>query len=134
MAIAWSEDFATGDARIDDHHRQIFRFANRLEAIVDLQELESLLAGLEAYIANHFRYEEACMLRRGCPAAKRNSAEHIVCKGLLGRSIANYRRDGYRKEWGEDLYRQLEAWLSQHICEVDRELRNYPEKPDDKRP
>lgn len=129
MAIEWKEDFATEDPQIDTQHRQIFRFANKLEALaerdeVDQQEIGSLVHFLDNYIQSHFRYEEACMLKRHCPVAKRNRDEHIAFKTFLDSSLEAYHRDGYNQEWARRLYSKLEHWLSNHICQIDAQLRN----------
>ena len=129
MAIEWNKGFSTGDAHIDEQHQQIFRFANKLERIsqqeeVDDQEVNSLLRFLETYIQNHFRYEEACMLKRRCPVAQRNRSEHMAFKAFLTRSLEVYHQNGYQQAWAADLYKRLEDWLSNHICRIDVQLRN----------
>ncbi len=133
MAIEWRNNFATNDPHIDEQHQQIFRFANKLEALalqdeVDSREVDNLLRFLETYIQNHFRYEEACMLKRRCPVAQQNRSEHIAFKAFLARSLEVYHHNGYNKDWALELYKKLENWLSNHICRVDIQLRNHPEK------
>lgn len=133
MAIEWRNNFATNDPHIDEQHQQIFRFANKLEALaqqedVDSREVDNLLRFLETYIQNHFRYEEACMLKRRCPVAQQNRSEHIAFKAFLARSLEVYHHKGYNKDWALELYKKLENWLSNHICRVDIQLRNYSEK------
>lgn len=135
MAIHWKADYATHDPRIDEQHQQIFRFANRLEALarkddVDAQEVDSLLRFLESYVQSHFRYEEACMLKRQCPVAKRNRSEHLAFKAFFDRSIAAYRNDGYTQEWAMGLSEKIQTWLNTHICLVDTQLRNHPARKD----
>lgn len=131
MAIHWKADYATHDRRIDEQHQQIFRFANRLEALarneeVDTQEVDSLLRFLESYAQSHFRYEEACMLKRQCPVAQRNRSEHLAFKASLARSLAAYRNDGYTQKWARELSERIQKWLNTHICLVDIQLRDYP--------
>lgn len=133
MAIKWNKGFATGDSHIDEQHQQIFRFANKLETLaqqehVAPQEIDSLLRFLETYIQNHFRYEEACMLKRRCPVAQRNRSEHLAFKAFLTRSLETYHQNGYQKAWASDLYKRLENWLSNHICRIDVHLRDHPER------
>ncbi|MDQ8186261.1 hemerythrin family protein [Pelagicoccus sp. SDUM812002] len=133
MAIEWRKNFATNDPHIDEQHQQIFRFANKLEAIaeqaeVDTREVDHLLRFLETYIQNHFRYEEACMLKRRCPVAQKNRSEHLAFKGYLTRTLEVYHQNGYSQEWAQTLYSKLENWLSNHICRVDVQLSDYPER------
>lgn len=133
MAIEWNEKFATEDSHVDEQHRQIFRFANRLEVIAgkeqaDTQEVESLLRFLDTYIQNHFRYEEACMLKRRCPVAQKNRSEHIALKTFIDGSFETYQQNGYQQQWAQELHKKLEHWLTHHICHIDIQLRDYPEK------
>lgn len=133
MAIEWKNQFATHDSHIDEQHQQIFRFANKLEALaqqedVDTREVDHLLSFLETYIANHFRYEEACMLKRRCPVAQKNRSEHLEFKAFFARNVQDYRHHGYSKAWALQLFSKIEHWLSHHICHIDAELRHHPEK------
>ncbi|MBD5781105.1 hemerythrin family protein [Pelagicoccus sp. NFK12] len=133
MAIEWRKNFATNDPHIDEQHQQIFRFANKLETIaqqadVDTREVDHLLSFLETYIQNHFRYEEACMLKRRCPVAQKNRSEHVAFKAFLTRNVEAYRHNGYSQQWAQQLFEKLENWLSNHICRVDVKLRDHPEK------
>lgn len=133
MAIEWRKNFATNDSHIDEQHQQIFRFANKLEELVlqdevDTREVDSLLSFLETYIQNHFRYEEACMLKRACPVAQQNRSEHLAFKAFLTRSIEKYQQSGYQQNWAKELHSKLENWLCNHICRVDVQLRNHAEK------
>ncbi len=133
MAIEWRNNFATNDPHIDEQHQQIFRFANKLEALaqqatVDTREVDHLLHFLETYIQNHFRYEEACMLKRRCPVAQKNRSEHVAFKAFFTRNLESYRQNGHSQEWAQELYRKLENWLSNHICRVDVQIRHHPEK------
>lgn len=133
MAIEWRKNFATNDPHIDEQHQQIFRFANKLETFalkkdVDKWEVDNLLRFLETYIQNHFRYEEACMLKRRCPVAQRNRSEHLAFKAFLARALETYHNNGYSPTWALELHKKLEHWLSNHICRVDIQLRNHPEK------
>ncbi|MEE4210737.1 MAG: hemerythrin family protein [Parvularcula sp.] len=133
MAIEWRKNFATNDPHIDEQHQQIFRFANKLETLaqqeeVDAEEVDHLLRFLETYIQNHFRYEEACMLKRRCPVAQKNRSEHVAFKAYLTRNLETYRQNGYTREWAQELYAKLENWLCNHICRVDVQLRAHREK------
>lgn len=128
MAIEWRNNFSTDDPHIDEQHQQIFRFANKLEILagnekVDASEFDSVLSFLQTYVQNHFRYEEACMLKRRCPVAQQNRSEHVEFKAFLSQSLATYRENGYQQDWARELHKTLENWLSNHICRVDVQLR-----------
>lgn len=130
MSMEWQEDYATRIEKIDNQHRQLFRFANKLEAFleqddVSQEEIERLLRFLEVYIKSHFQYEEACMLKHGCPVAKKNRDAHLAFLNFFKRSVAEYRQNGYTRSWLESLQIFIELWLKDHICCIDIKLRDY---------
>lgn len=132
MSIHWKTDFATRDDKIDEQHRQIFRFANKLEDFLDDkeeasdEEVERLLGFLEGYIKSHFQYEEACMLKRSCPFAKQNHDAHKAFIEFFDNAVSHYRKEGCSKEWLNSLHGFIEGWLTSHICRIDVKLRDYP--------
>ncbi len=131
MPIDWIDDFATNDDKIDDQHRQLFRFANKLETFLHLDEppdaeIQRLLRFLEVYLKSHFQYEETCMLKRQCPVAKANHQAHKDFLETFERSVERYQREGYSRDWIQSLHSFVAHWLTHHICHIDAKLRDCP--------
>ena len=129
MALDWSEEYETKDRKVDEQHRQLFRFANKLEEFLERKtissdEIDQLLHFLKTYAASHFRYEEACMLKGRCPAAKKNRLAHQTFMEFFEESTATYRAKGFSRQWLERLSSFIQNWLVSHICAVDIELRH----------
>ncbi|MDQ8205544.1 hemerythrin family protein [Pelagicoccus sp. SDUM812003] len=129
MALEWSEAYETQIRKVDEQHQQLFRFANKLEELIgqeaaSSEEVEQLLHFLKTYAESHFRYEEACMAKRRCPAAKKNRLAHQTFMEFYEDSTASYRENGFSREWLERLNSFIQDWLHSHICAVDIELRH----------
>ena len=134
MPIDWKEDFETNDPKIDDQHRLLFRFTNKLETFlsedhVSDQEVDRLLRFLEVYVKSHFQYEEACMLKRRCPHAKANRAAHQSFLEFFEKTVASYQSEGFTKGWLRSLHDFLQNWLTSHICHIDAQLRHCGQSP-----
>lgn len=133
MSIEWSEAYATSETKLDDQHRQLFRFANKLEELVRSgnparEEIDRLLNFLESYAKTHFLYEETCMRARRCPAAKANREAHMAFIKFFDESAGKMRREGYSLEWLQDINRFVQRWLDSHICAIDTQLRDSPRR------
>lgn len=127
-APGWSHALATGEARIDSHHRFLFTvardFCRTIEAGGGEHVYGELLETLDLYTRAHFAYEESCMDRTRCPNAERNREAHgvllMVLAGFRDRHLA---RGAYDPEEGRRLAETLTGWLYNHIAQVDLGLR-----------
>lgn len=131
MPIEWSEAFSTSEPKLDDQHRQLFRFANKLEQLAHAghpprEEIDRLLNFFEPYAKTHFLFEETCMHARRCPAAKANREAHLAFIKFFDESAQRLRADGYSQEWLEEMNSFVQRWLRSHICAIDAQLRDSP--------
>ncbi len=128
MSMQWKEEYATGLPKIDDQHRQLFKFVNDLEVLVadwpcHQDRLGSLLSFLDAYTRSHFVYEESCMYRMNCPSARDNREAHKRFLRFFGDWQEEYRKNGASGETLDELRMTLEDWLASHICKIDTRLK-----------
>jgi hemerythrin len=128
MPVPWSEGYATGVERIDSQHRMIFQmaadFGETLEAGAGEGVYGSLLQSLDLYVRTHFSVEEGCMHRHQCPVAVDNREAHQRFMVVLQEFADRYGVVGYRATDAQRLVETLEAWLVQHICQIDVRLRD----------
>ena len=128
MAIIWNEQrMATGVQEVDEQHKELIRHFNEFHEAMAHGKGQStaisLLSFLADYTETHFTCEEACMTRYKCPAAATNLAAH----NSLRKQIAELR--GHIKDNKltiMDLVKveqTLGAWIQDHICTVDIQLR-----------
>ena len=129
MTIEWKEDYCTNVDRIDDQHRQLFKFVNELDRIVKRgvssgPEVDHLMLFLGPYTRVHFSYEESCMHRNNCSAAKANKSAHREFLKVYDGIIEEYRKSGGSLELLIRLRDMMEKWLDEHICAIDVKLRD----------
>ena len=126
-AFQWDESFASGEAKVDEQHRELFR---QLNALIDAMsagrgrsEIEPILDFLERYVQEHFSYEEGCMERHRCPVAGVNQKAHARFVANFAALRERYAREGANAELVLQVRRDLGDWLVNHIRKIDTDLR-----------
>lgn len=129
--LIWTEKFATGQPMIDEQHRMLIMYFNRLEALlvepgtdVDGRRLlEDFVRFLEGYIDSHFLYEEQCMESYRCPAHQKNQQAHEQFRRMFSRFRERFGQEGARMELIIELTHNIGSWIESHILTVDTTLR-----------
>ncbi len=129
MTIEWHDKYSSGLDQIDDQHKQLFAFVNRLETMIDEgvesgAEVDDLLAVLGAYIDVHFSFEELCMKNRNCPVAAENKAAHKGFHKFYHDFMAQYEEEGFSAALLKKLHTVASDWIVNHICKIDIHLRS----------
>ena len=120
MAILnWTSDLDTGIAEIDNQHRRIVDYINRLNELRhthDRAGLSDVIAEMVDYTMSHFAFEESLMENAGYLF----SGPHKKVHDLFVRKVAEMQS---RFEGGEDvteeLHGMLSRWLFNHIRNED---------------
>ena len=133
MAIQWQDKYRTGVDQIDSQHQKIFEFCNKLgelieEGVASGPKVDNLLMFLTTYAKTHFIYEENCMFKHACPAAKANRDAHARFLDYLSESQAKRNSTESTLDWMRELHGFLEKWLDGHICQIDIQLRESIQK------
>lgn len=128
MSVCWSIRYATGEETIDQQHRMLFDYVNRLETQLNKDDVDDVVVGavlqyLTLYAQTHFVYEELCMHRLKCPTAKVNQTAHDKFMVLVGNYQQQYDSVGATRELVHEMYNTASNWLTNHICKIDTELR-----------
>lgn len=125
--MQWSEAYSTGIARIDDQHKMLFQMADSFRAALDEGKghgvYGGLLTSLDLYVRSHFAYEEGCMARDFCPAAQVNADAHRGFIAFLHRFHERFASSGFVLADARELVDTIDAWLVDHICRIDVQLR-----------
>ncbi len=125
QTLTWSDTFETGDARIDEQHRQLFLMVNLL---VDggpdrppEEMLPRLLRRLAVYVATHFEEEEELMRSFGYPGLGRHSELH---SRLRERVDSLFDEDGAAApvHGALELATFIAEWLSDHVKGEDKKM------------
>lgn len=126
--IVWKEKYSTGVPELDKHHRDLFRYTNDLEEVmnsdaVSKKTVDGIMLLLGQYIKVHFSHEETCMHKYLCPMAAKNKDAHqkfIRKFKAVEKKIGN---EGATDTILKELHHFLETWLVEHICKIDTRLK-----------
>lgn len=127
MPVEWESRFETGETRVDDQHKRLFEFVNKLEEMTrrdaGADEIEGVMSFLSMFVHVHFFYEEACMYRHKCVVAEKNKAAHERFLEAFEGFKTRYQREGGSRMLLKEIYDAANTWLVAHICRIDVTLR-----------
>lgn len=119
VSFAWSKDLETGNAQIDQEHRELLRAINQLlEACATgkgERELSGTLDFLMQYTMTHFRHEEALQVQYAYPDYTNHKRYHETFFKVVENLVANLKAEGPTPRLMEDINKQMVGWLLNHI-------------------
>jgi hemerythrin len=127
--IIWDpQKMATGVPTVDAQHQEWIRrynkFNNAIHQGEGIEAVQSTLDFFVDYADTHFKFEEAVMAERNCPAAKDNLAAHEHMRSILAGFKSYAKTHGYSMFEMIGLRMQMEEWLVKHILTIDIQLRD----------
>ena len=126
MALIWNEAMSTGIAEVDEHHKTLILWVNKLSDAMKAgkgnEEALRILDFLGGYATMHFSCEEDCMTRYNCPTAAANKKAHEAFLTLFTGMRADVVKNGVTTEKLIALHTALGDWLKNHIMKVDAAL------------
>jgi len=127
--VRWTEDLATGDATIDEQHRELLR---RMDDVLSANDagnrkdrIIQILNYLEQYVEFHFDSEEAAMKRSRYPQAKDHMQQHEMFRWKLRELLGEVGRSGAELGLIISTNRLMIDWLLNHIRKSDVELARF---------
>ena len=122
MAIKqWTRELETGIPEIDEQHKLIIGYINKVNDAAksgNQEELEEVLEGLLEFTITHFELEEELMEKAGYPFLK----AHAMMHETLMKRLADLRMRAINKEnVAEELQAFLESYLSNHVMNSDHD-------------
>ncbi|MDH4286894.1 MAG: bacteriohemerythrin [Gallionella sp.] len=115
MAIEWTDDLNTGVDAIDNQHKEIVDYINRLENAINQENrlaVGEVLDKLLEYTLSHFAFEESMQEEAKYEHAKQHKAIHE----MFSKRVARYKE---RHAAGDDIAKELHSmlctWLLHHI-------------------
>ncbi len=125
--IKWDESYSTGEETVDSQHKLLFEFINDLNRDImagkSAHDFEDHLRFLSNYAKSHFCYEESCMDRYQCPAAKKNKEAHQEFIEFYKSYEAKIRKNGFSPGHVSELHHFIENWIVGHIKRIDTQLK-----------
>jgi hemerythrin len=127
--MKWSNEYAIGIERIDEHHKMLFKmaedFRDALEEGRGERVYAELLHSLGVFVKSHFAFEETCMERYSCPVAQKNMEAHRRFSEVISWFQQEYKLRGFVEEDAHHIVDTIDWWLADHICTVDIQLKQY---------
>lgn len=124
--LPWTESLLTGDARMDDTHREFTDQLNQILATPQDQQMPLYLAFL-AHTVEHFAQEERWMLATGFSADNCHASHHATILETMRAVIEHYEQGDTEiitrlaealAEWFPGHAATMDAGLAQHLQNV----------------
>lgn len=125
MSVAiWNDAYLTGNAMVDQQHRNLFAMVNELhDAVVagkGREVLSATLRKLSGYTIDHFASEESLMITAGYDGLANHKRKHDALASKAKEIIAGYQSG--KLTLSITLSQFLADWLRHHIQEEDQAL------------
>ena len=121
--LAWNEKFNTGNEKVDEQHKTIFKLiSDMVEAQIKNESKEKLgeiLDFLVNYTVEHFFYEEMFMLEIDYLNYANHKRLHEDFKATVTQIQENYRKQGTTDELMDIVNKTVITWVIQHIQRED---------------
>lgn len=127
--MQWSKEYETGDSRLDEQHKLLFRMVD--DYVVSLSEGKGewtyglFLDFLDRFTKTHFSYEEGCMASCRCAAMTINATAHSQFVTVLTEYRTRFYEGGFKSTDAQSVTLWVEQWLTHHVARVDTQLRTH---------
>ncbi len=118
-----------GDQLIDMQHDQLFELLKRVtplhESGLNEEKVVDQLTRLNQHIHQHFRSEEALMLRLGMPTDEltKHQLEHLRILEEMAQLHLNIMHGSSSRV--SDVFEQISGWITKHVLDFDLNMRGY---------
>lgn len=120
--IQWDRKYEVNVKKIDRQHRKIVDILNKLydlqENAADQRKIEKIFDDLRAYIATHFKTEEAYLKEIECVEFDQQKKEH----NAFIDTVCSYQREYFKEKPLAliNLFNYVWDWFANHILTVDK--------------
>jgi len=126
MRITFDKNLETGDAEIDQQHRELFDRIDKLLAASrdkrSREEVGQTLTFLGDYVVHHFSAEERMMEAAAYPEIAAHRAEHARFVQEFTILYNEYKSEGPTTLFIIRVGNRVTGWLREHIYRTDRTL------------
>jgi len=123
--FVWDSSFNIGVDVIDQQHRRIVDYINRLDEVQrdkNLEKLQQVVSELVDYTLTHFIFEEELLEKANYPFI---SAHKKVHEAFKNRVSAYQERLNNGEDISKEVLSELRIWLTNHIKKDDRDYSSY---------
>jgi hemerythrin len=129
MATEWNKALETGNADIDNQHKELFR---RFDSLMDAcqqrkgkEEVCKVLLFLGDYVKKHFAMEEELQLNRNYPHYPAHKEQHASFIKELENLEQQFKLEGATLSLIIQTNQSMVSWLINHINVKDKDLATY---------
>ena len=119
--IKWASDLDTGILVIDNQHKRIVEYINKLidaQVTHDKEQISNVLNELIDYTLSHFTFEESLMEEARYPFIKAHKRVHQLFVKRIGDYVQRFKMG---EDITDELLNTLQAWLINHIKSDDND-------------
>ncbi len=124
--MKWYADLSVGNNTVDEQHKKLFEV---VENLIDAcnqkkgnEEVGKTLKFLLDYTRNHFRDEEALMMKYGYPKIVDHKKEHDAFAKEVAEKVDAFNKGGAGVAVVLQVMNQANSWLINHIMKMDKEV------------
>lgn len=121
MKFQWQQQYAIGDALIDQEHQHLFDLANQITGDLSRDELIHRIILLYRHTREHFSNEEKLMRKHAYPDYERHVADH---DHMLATLVAQSDELNKGNVTDAQVMTFMENWTAHILC-GDRQFRDY---------
>jgi hemerythrin len=127
--FAWTPDLATGNALLDNQHKELFLAANALFAACQIgrekREIERTMSFLRDYTSRHFAAEEMLQKKYNYPEYLAHKRLHDDFTGVTRELAEKLSQAGPTDDLIGEVYTAIGEWLINHIRSEDIKMTAY---------
>ena len=119
--IEWSSNLDIGIEVIDNQHKRIVEYINKLDDTRgnhNMKEVGAVLDELVDYTLSHFTFEESLMEESGYPFVNAHKRVHQLFVKRVGEYMQRFKMG---EDITDELLNTLRAWLINHIRNDDND-------------
>ena len=129
MALSWNDLLLVGNTEIDDQHRRIFVYFEKLAMACQEQKgevvIKEILDFIGNYVETHFSFEEDFMEKSNYPKLPEQQEQHSHFRQTVKELKEMDTSTIEPHQLSLLFYQKLIQWLIQHIKKSDQEMVDY---------
>ncbi|AKL94312.1 hemerythrin-like metal-binding protein [Clostridium aceticum] len=121
----WTEELVTGILTVDQQHKRIFEKTGEILSLdinSDTKTLHTTFDFLSNYVIEHFRDEEAAMLKMNYEDFKKHSQQHTYFLNEFFNLAAEIKQEKVEEKTLDALKLLVIEWLANHISQEDKKF------------
>lgn len=125
----WTEDMTVGERNIDSQHQKLLGQVNNIISAVSngagAKEIEESLSFLDAYVKEHFSYEEEYMRKNNFPQIEEHTKYHTDFAGQYQEFKKKFTEGADMNQLLIEIEKFVGMWWIEHIGIEDRKYYEF---------